>query len=1009
MSECGKAELCPWFGIGKDTDAESAFKAYSDICRSGERVLKDTAGAPEHLTLVNIIAALADNVLTKDEMSRLLACTAPCPYSELEELINAYNAAQFSGEYSFKMSGSENCPAFEKLILIGADGTLTRAEAELIAEHSDVFVRGGRYSKSFPVAKLCEIFDGISALSADAETYRGEARRVLDRADEKQVLDAYAHLRGYGSESKPRLFDFKAKAAYKSLCKLSSRRALPFDEAVNAAASFSAAAACDEEIRELRALVGRIAGRDLSPEEYECVKLVTDKFVSQKIDGSKLGDYLKAACDACGEFAVCLKNCVAPDNACIGDVIKAYRRHIATIKLSDLVRKFQAAADIKSGKRELPVLACSFSLVLRTAELFKNDNELVLFLSKLNSLGKGFKDDLLFTVRALIRFGRTYFAGYYTKNPFALTLGDLKIFVDNAENRAHLYAADTYRAITQGNSALPLDKFFSFFERGEIAADTADGICEIFEKSLYKAAVGYKKETLGKRRNGLGKHAVSTYEKLERAEESEREAAAAICENLCMSRISADDPDFAFLKADKGAKTTLRRLFMDNARAILKLKSIIILSPSTASVLFGSDEYSHFDTVIIDEASQSEPVTLLPVLFRAKQCVIVGDEYQMPPITRFKAKNADIIRDEESELLPGTDISALSLALANGGFDTAELVCHYRSRAESLICFSQREFYPAMRTFPAAAEFDKKVGFYDVYTPGGRCDGGANETEAGKAIETLRAHFDEYFDEESGKLLSSVGVVAFGEKQLTRIKKLFERDKELRDRARRALENFDDVPEKLIFFATIDGVQGQECDHLILSLTYGRDPDGRVVSGFGELNRDAFGKCIFNVAVTRARDRITVIHSVKAADMPDNPRISYIKDYLALSERFSKRRSGEIERREIENGKNFIADVVEFIEKCGIDRKRIVTGYGATDGSVRIPVAVLTEKGDSAALGIWCETPLSGRYDYIDYNVRYYTSLCERGWNMHRIFLHDWTDNGKFERAALAEKIEKIR
>ena len=117
----------------------------------------------------------------------------------------------------------------------------------------------------------------------------------------------------------------------------------------------------------------------------------------------------------------------------------------------------------------------------------------------------------------------------------------------------------------------------------------------------------------------------------------------------------------------------------------------------------------------------------------------------------------------------------------------------------------------------------------------------------------IREHFAKYYDEKTGVLAESFGVVAFGEKQTERIKGLVAADKELYEKMNRALDKFDDVPEKLIFFKTIETVQGQETAHLFLSLTYGRTPEGKATNAFGQLNRDKLGKCIFNVAVTRAQ------------------------------------------------------------------------------------------------------------------------------------------------------------
>ena len=82
-------------------------------------------------------------------------------------------------------------------------------------------------------------------------------------------------------------------------------------------------------------------------------------------------------------------------------------------------------------------------------------------------------------------------------------------------------------------------------------------------------------------------------------------------------------------------------------------------------------------------------------------------------------------------------------------------------------------------------------------------------------------------------------------------------------------------------------------------------------------------------------------------------------------------------------------------------------GYGVTKGSVRIPIAVLSPDFRTAQLGIWCETPTKNNYDYLDYNMRYYNILKDRGWKLYRVFAHEWVNNAEAEKDNLAEVINK--
>jgi superfamily I DNA and/or RNA helicase len=99
-----------------------------------------------------------------------------------------------------------------------------------------------------------------------------------------------------------------------------------------------------------------------------------------------------------------------------------------------------------------------------------------------------------------------------------------------------------------------------------------------------------------------------------------------------------------------------------------------------------------FDIVVIDEASQMRPEDALGALLRAKQIVVVGDPKQLPPTDFFdRAMDTDDLDgdDEKDEL---NDESILE-SCAKSFNMVRSLKWHYRSRCESLIAFSNAQFY----------------------------------------------------------------------------------------------------------------------------------------------------------------------------------------------------------------------------------------------------------------------------------------------------------------------------
>ena len=88
-------------------------------------------------------------------------------------------------------------------------------------------------------------------------------------------------------------------------------------------------------------------------------------------------------------------------------------------------------------------------------------------------------------------------------------------------------------------------------------------------------------------------------------------------------------------------------------------------------------------------------------------------------------------------------------------------------------------------------------------------------------------------------------------------------------------------------------MQGDERDAIILSIGYGKTPHGRVLHRFGPLNIEG-GERRLNVAITRARSRMTVVSALRASDL-DPSRLKargalMLRDFLAYAEAGGGRR-----------------------------------------------------------------------------------------------------------------------
>ena len=90
-----------------------------------------------------------------------------------------------------------------------------------------------------------------------------------------------------------------------------------------------------------------------------------------------------------------------------------------------------------------------------------------------------------------------------------------------------------------------------------------------------------------------------------------------------------------------------------------------------------------------------------------------------------------------------------------------------------------------------------------------------------------------------------------------------------------------------VFVKHLEAVQGDERDVIVFSVGYGRDADGRFTINFGPLNKDG-GQRRLNVAVTRARERVELVASVRAHDFQLSDSASagarMLRDYIAYAE-----------------------------------------------------------------------------------------------------------------------------
>jgi len=903
------------------------------------------------------------------------------------------------------------------LDLLGAsriDGGMKKSEFLNFYNNFDII---SKVKDSSRLNVLKETIKALSIVQEKREKALDEFYGIFDSNISKENLEiianSYERLKSYeqGGTS-PKALDFKAKKIYTQLKSLGYGKELSFEQVVRGVCLNNYVQSLNIDEEDIKVKTSSHFKIKFTEQQLE----ILFNFVNRSsLLGVDIVNYIKDFEDCRQTILEAIEECQTEKDYTLAELLKSYVYVNALTKLKEIVERFSICTGVSLDNIDAESLAqkvfvakevvgCKVfgfdveEIISKCMQVYKNGYGLIGLITKIKE--------------SIKEFGQTCFVNYYTAKGSRCSLQEIDVIRKEGQDRNLFNAVSEYlKTIKRAGEVFSLERFFKPFEMG-LREKGQYTFKEIFELSVNWLAVEYKKRTMGGLRNGLGDKITHELEDWNRGTAQIDKATLSIIEGQCMAKINGDDPDFAFLKSERSSGESLRRFFKQHAKAILKLKKCFILSPSSASVFFSKEEFSDFDIVIIDEASQLEPTAILPILFRAKQVVLVGDEWQMPPIRHFSSRVAKTVVDEEGETrILGPNTSVLGLALENCAFPVEQFVCHYRSKTESLIAFSQDRFYPNMRTFPARVPKAEGLGFKDIFVADGRCEGGVNEQEALTVVEQLREHFERYYDEQSRSLNGhSVGVVAFGKEQKDRIESLVSKDKELSRKIQNAIDNYNDVAEKLIFFKTIETVQGQEAEHLILSITYGKSKTGQIVQSFGELNRgfneDKLGQCIFNVAVTRAKSSVTVVHSVLAEDIRLES-VAFIGQYLSIVKKFSEDGRAQWVGKTAFEATGFIRQVVDYLISNGVSANRIVIDCGVNKGSIKIPIVVLSKDMSQAELGLWCEKPVDTGSDYFDYNVRYVESLIERGWSIQRIYIHDWVDNNQAEKEKLKQVINK--
>ena len=194
--------------------------------------------------------------------------------------------------------------------------------------------------------------------------------------------------------------------------------------------------------------------------------------------------------------------------------------------------------------------------------------------------------------------------------------------------------------------------------------------------------------------------------------------------------------------------------------------------------------------------------------------------------------------------------STFWLACTGAGVNAVHLGVHYRSQHDTLIRYSNHYFYDdRLLTFPSASCTRPGLGIRSIYLPDARFEAGGSRTNRMEAERVVQAVFESLMETQPST--ESIGVVALSRPQADLIQELIDL-RRLSDR--RFDERFAEQANERFFVKNLENVQGDERDHVILSIGYGpATASGAVPNRFGPVNTVG-GHRRLNVAVSRPRE-----------------------------------------------------------------------------------------------------------------------------------------------------------
>ncbi len=315
-----------------------------------------------------------------------------------------------------------------------------------------------------------------------------------------------------------------------------------------------------------------------------------------------------------------------------------------------------------------------------------------------------------------------------------------------------------------------------------------------------------------------------------------------------------------------------------------------------------------FDLVIIDEASQCDIASSLPLLFRAKKAIVVGDPKQLRHLSFLsRTKQLSLIQklglgELDYQLLDYRNQSILDLVSENLSSQAQVhfLDEHYRS-VPAIIEFSNQQFYGnALKIMTQLSDTQHEQPLQIVHCGGTKAQNNINQAEIDKVLEKVHSIIEKEKNLEP-RHCQSIGILSPFRSQTTAFQKLLETQFTLAQ-----------INRHQLLVGTPHSFQGEERDVMLLSFVVDDDCHR---STYQYLNKED----VFNVSITRARHLQILFISCSPTSLSiDN----LLRKYLNATSTYAMKTKEAIRKPAVEK---FQKEVIQVLED--IDIEEVLPGY----------------------------------------------------------------------------------